>query len=96
MAKKEEVVETITDDKKEQLLSEALKQIEKQYGKGSIMKLGQEVIIYCGTGLLLTELSLIASFRPTMNSVHLLPDRRWFSEEVQTATWTGKVQMAGR
>ena len=41
MAKKEEVVETLDNDKKEQLLSEALKQIEKQYGKGSIMKLGE-------------------------------------------------------
>ena len=40
MAKKEEITE-VTDDKKEQLLSEALKQIEKQYGKGSIMKLGE-------------------------------------------------------
>jgi len=40
MAKKEEVVE-ITDDKKEQLLNEAVKQIEKQYGKGAIMKLGE-------------------------------------------------------
>ena len=41
MVKKEDVAETLTDDKKEQLLSEALKQIEKQYGKGSIMKLGE-------------------------------------------------------
>ncbi len=40
MAKKEEVVE-IAKDKKEQLLNEALKAIEKQYGKGSIMKLGE-------------------------------------------------------
>ena len=32
--------ETNIDDKKEQSLSEALKQIEKQFGKGSIMKLG--------------------------------------------------------
>ncbi len=40
MAKKEEVSE-ITKDKKEQLLNEALKAIEKQYGKGSIMKLGE-------------------------------------------------------
>ena len=40
MAKeKETVIEK--DDKKEQLLNEALKQIEKQYGKGSIMKLGE-------------------------------------------------------
>ena len=30
-----------TQDKKEQMLNEALKQIEKQYGKGSIMKLGE-------------------------------------------------------
>ena len=40
MAKEKEVVE-ISEDKKEQLLNEALKQIEKQYGKGSIMKLGE-------------------------------------------------------
>ena len=40
MAKKEEVSE-IAKDKKEQLLNEALKAIEKQYGKGSIMKLGE-------------------------------------------------------
>ena len=31
---------SLNKDKKEQLLSEALKQIEKQYGKGSVMKLG--------------------------------------------------------
>ncbi|MDO4500050.1 MAG: recombinase RecA [Erysipelotrichaceae bacterium] len=37
---KEKAVEILTDDKKDQLLNEALKQIEKQYGKGSIMKLG--------------------------------------------------------
>ena len=41
MVKKDEVAEVVTDEKKEQLLSEALKQIEKQYGKGSIMKLGE-------------------------------------------------------
>ena len=41
MPKKEEIVEELTNEKKEQLLSEALKQIEKQYGKGSIMKLGE-------------------------------------------------------
>lgn len=41
MAKKEETVETLTSEKKEQLLNEALKTIEKQYGKGSIMKLGE-------------------------------------------------------
>ncbi|MBQ1900781.1 MAG: recombinase RecA [Erysipelotrichaceae bacterium] len=40
MAKKEEVSE-ITKDKKEQLLNEALKAIEKQYGKGAVMKLGE-------------------------------------------------------
>lgn len=37
MAKEKEIN---VDDKKEQSLSEALKQIEKQFGKGSIMKLG--------------------------------------------------------
>ena len=43
MAKEKEV---ITDDnKKEQLLTEALKQIEKQYGKGSIMKLGERSLV---------------------------------------------------
>ena len=41
MAKKEETIETISDNEKEQLLSDALKQIEKQYGKGSIMRLGE-------------------------------------------------------
>ena len=41
MAKKDEINEEKTDDKKEELLSEALKQIEKQYGKGSIMRLGE-------------------------------------------------------
>jgi len=40
MAKEKETVE-IEDNKKEQLLNEALKQIEKQYGKGAIMKLGE-------------------------------------------------------
>lgn len=40
MAKKEEVID-LTDEKKEQLLNEAVKQIEKQYGKGAIMKLGE-------------------------------------------------------
>lgn len=39
MAKEKENVE-LTDEKKTQLLNEALKQIEKQYGKGSVMKLG--------------------------------------------------------
>jgi len=44
MAKKEETVE-INDEKKEQLLNEALKTIEKQYGKGSIMKLGEHAFV---------------------------------------------------
>ena len=39
MAKETESA-SLSKDKKEQLLSEALKQIEKQYGKGSVMKLG--------------------------------------------------------
>ena len=39
MAKEKDVIDE-SQDKKEQLLNEALKQIEKQYGKGSIMKLG--------------------------------------------------------
>ena len=38
MAKEKEP--ELNDDKKEQLLNEALKQIEKQYGKGTVMKLG--------------------------------------------------------
>ncbi|MBR2577291.1 MAG: recombinase RecA [Erysipelotrichaceae bacterium] len=38
MAKEKEP--ELNDDKKEQLLNEALKQIEKQYGKGAVMKLG--------------------------------------------------------
>ena len=38
---KEKVEVNETSEKKEQLLNEALKQIEKQYGKGSIMKLGE-------------------------------------------------------
>ena len=44
MAKKEEIIE-VSDDKKEQLLNEALKTIEKQYGKGSIMKLGEHTFV---------------------------------------------------
>ena len=44
MVKKEEVVE-ISDEKKEQLLNEAVKTIEKQYGKGSIMKLGEHSFV---------------------------------------------------
>lgn len=39
MAKDNE--QLISEEKKEQLLNEALKQIEKQYGKGSIMRLGE-------------------------------------------------------
>ena len=42
MAKEKEVVET---NKKDQLLDDALKQIEKQYGKGSIMKLGERTYV---------------------------------------------------
>ncbi|MBR0461537.1 MAG: recombinase RecA [Erysipelotrichaceae bacterium] len=38
MAKEKEM--EVSDEKREQLLNEALKQIEKQYGKGSVMKLG--------------------------------------------------------
>ncbi|MBR3252051.1 MAG: DNA recombination/repair protein RecA, partial [Erysipelotrichaceae bacterium] len=44
MAKKEETLQ-LNDDKKEQLLNEALKTIEKQYGKGSIMKLGEHAFV---------------------------------------------------
>ena len=44
MAKKEEISE-ITQEKKEQMLSEAVKTIEKQYGKGSIMKLGEHSFV---------------------------------------------------
>ena len=44
MAKKEETV-TITDEKKQQLLDEALKTIEKQFGKGSVMKLGDHSFV---------------------------------------------------
>ena len=38
---KEKDVEVVVDDKKEQMLNDALKQIEKTYGKGSIMRLGE-------------------------------------------------------
>ena len=44
MAKKEDTVQ-LSDDKKDQLLNEALKTIEKQYGKGSIMKLGEHAFV---------------------------------------------------
>ena len=40
MPKKEEIND-VSDEKKEQLLNEALKTIEKQYGKGAVMKLGE-------------------------------------------------------
>lgn len=41
MTKKDELIDEMTNDKKEELLNEALRTIEKQYGKGSIMKLGE-------------------------------------------------------
>ena len=43
MATEEKVKKTIDkeQEKKDQLLADAIKQIEKQYGKGSIMKLGE-------------------------------------------------------
>ena len=41
MAKTKDIEKNIADDKREQLLNEALRQIEKQYGKGSVMKLGE-------------------------------------------------------
>ena len=44
MAKKEDVSQ-VSQDKKEELLNEALKTIEKQYGKGSVMKLGDQQYI---------------------------------------------------
>ena len=44
MAKKEDVLQ-LSEDKKDQLLNEALKTIEKQYGKGSIMKLGEHAFV---------------------------------------------------
>lgn len=40
MATKDKKSEVLTDEKKDQLLNDALKAIEKEYGKGSIMKLG--------------------------------------------------------
>ncbi len=36
---------TIKNDKKDALLADAIKQIEKQYGKGSIMKLGERAAV---------------------------------------------------
>ena len=40
MAKETKTVKELTEDKKDQLLADTLKAIEKEYGKGSIMKLG--------------------------------------------------------
>ena len=40
MAEKRKEIQKPSDDKKEQALQDALKQIEKQYGKGSVMRLG--------------------------------------------------------
>ena len=45
MAKEEKNVNSEINAKKDQLLSEALKQIEKQYGKGSVMKLGDHAYV---------------------------------------------------
>ena len=36
---------TVKNDKKDALLADAIKQIEKQYGKGSIMKLGERTAV---------------------------------------------------
>ncbi|MBO4358386.1 MAG: recombinase RecA [Erysipelotrichaceae bacterium] len=44
MAKKDEVVE-MSDEKKDQLLNEAISKIEKQYGKGAVMKLGEHTFV---------------------------------------------------
>ena len=40
---KEKTTEVLSDERKDALLKEALKTIEKEYGKGSIMKLGDRV-----------------------------------------------------
>ncbi len=45
MATKEKKNEVLTDDKKDQLLQDALKAIEKEYGKGSIMRLGDRASV---------------------------------------------------
>ncbi len=45
MATKEKKNEVMTDDKKDQLLQDALKAIEKEYGKGSIMRLGDRASV---------------------------------------------------
>lgn len=42
---KDKTTEVISDDKKDQLLKDALKQIEKEYGKGSIMRLGDRASV---------------------------------------------------
>ena len=42
MAKEKDLKDTNTKD---QLLNEALKQIEKQYGKGAVMKLGDRALV---------------------------------------------------
>lgn len=43
--KKDKKTETKAEDKKDTLLSDAIKAIEKQYGKGSIMKLGDRAAV---------------------------------------------------
>ncbi len=45
MATKDKKNEVMTDDKKDQLLQDALKAIEKEYGKGSIMRLGDRASV---------------------------------------------------
>ncbi len=45
MATKDKKNEVLTDDKKDQLLQDALKAIEKEYGKGSIMRLGDRASV---------------------------------------------------
>lgn len=45
MATKDKKSEVLTDEKKDQLLNDALKAIEKEYGKGSIMKLGDRAAV---------------------------------------------------
>ena len=45
MATKDKKSVVLTDEKKDQLLNDALKAIEKEYGKGSIMKLGDRAAV---------------------------------------------------
>ena len=45
MAKKKTTTVKSTDANRDKLLDEALKSIEKQYGKGSIMKLGDRAAV---------------------------------------------------